>query len=101
MLSTTTSGDRLEDKMDTPALPPPQDAREQEILDKLTAIRDQLLLLKQDRTKYIRTQDVMLLYDQTLTQVRLLKESQRGHDHVETRGKPLPVPIFLSTTASC
>lgn len=39
-------------------------------MERLVAIRDQLLLLKQDRTKYIRSKDVMTLYDQTIEEVR-------------------------------
>ncbi|KAH7148403.1 hypothetical protein EDB81DRAFT_462074 [Dactylonectria macrodidyma] len=58
--------------MDTPAIPLPRDPRERVILDRLTMIRDQLLLLKQDRTNYIRTQDVMPLFDQTMEQVKEL-----------------------------
>lgn len=58
--------------MDTPAIPLPRDPRERAILDRLSMIRDQLLLLKQDRTNYIRTQDVMPLFDQTMEQVKEL-----------------------------
>ena len=73
--------------MDTPAVPLPQDAREQAILDRLGLIRDQLLLLKQDRTTYIRSQDVIPLFDRTIEQVKELnrvrtetgnKEENRG-----------------------
>lgn len=55
-------------------VPAPQDAREQEVLERMTAIRDQLLLLKQDRTQYIRSQDVMTLYDQIVEEVRKVNE---------------------------
>ncbi|KAL6363174.1 hypothetical protein LRP88_02582 [Fusarium phalaenopsidis] len=58
--------------MDTPAIPLPRDPRERAILDKLIMTRDHLLLLKQDRTNYIRTQDVMPLFDQTMDQVKEL-----------------------------
>lgn len=60
--------------MDTPVIPPPKDAREQEIMERLVAIRDQLLLLKQDRTKYIRSQDVIGLYEQTIEEIRKVNE---------------------------
>ncbi|KAI7786424.1 hypothetical protein LA080_003666 [Diaporthe eres] len=60
--------------MDTPVVPPPQDAREQEVMERLAAIRDQLLLLKQDRTKYIRSQDVIGLYEQTIEEIRKVNE---------------------------
>ena len=60
--------------MDTPVIPPPKDAREQEIMERLVAIRDQLLLLKQDRTKYIRSQDVIGLYEKTVEEIRKVNE---------------------------
>ncbi|KAL1864171.1 hypothetical protein VTK73DRAFT_6106 [Phialemonium thermophilum] len=71
--------------MDTPAVPMPKDTREQEILGRLSEIRDKLLLLKQDRTKYIRSQDVIELYDQTVDQVRQLNEVRKGKDRSENR----------------
>ncbi|RKL22526.1 hypothetical protein BFJ68_g1772 [Fusarium oxysporum] len=58
--------------METPAIPMPRDPREQAILEKLQLVRDRLLLLKQDRTNYIRTQDVMPLFDETMDQVKEL-----------------------------
>ncbi|VBB76444.1 Putative protein similar to YPL260W of Saccharomyces cerevisiae [Podospora comata] len=71
--------------METPAIPMPNDAREQEILQKLTAIRDQLLLLKMDRTKYIRSQDVMVHYQELVEQVKLLNEVRKGAHPGENR----------------
>lgn len=67
--------------METPAVPLPQDERERGILDKLTAIRDDLLLLKRDRTKYIRSQDVMVQYEQVVEQVKELNEVRKGTAH--------------------
>ncbi|KAF4582243.1 UPF0662 protein [Ophiocordyceps camponoti-floridani] len=58
--------------MDTPSAPAPRDVREQAILKRLEEVRDLLLLLKQDRTKYIRSQDIIPLYDQTIDQVKEL-----------------------------
>ncbi|KXX81933.1 hypothetical protein MMYC01_201112 [Madurella mycetomatis] len=71
--------------METPAMPMPKDVRERQILDKLIFIRDELLLLKRDRTKYIRTQDVMVHYDQLLDQVRQLNEIRKGEHKGENR----------------
>jgi hypothetical protein len=71
--------------METPAIPLPKDEREQQILDKLTVIRDKLLLLKRDRTKYIRTQDVMELYDQLVEQVKQLNHIRKGEHTGENR----------------
>jgi len=64
--------------METPAIPMPKDEGEREILDALIHIRDHLLLLKQDRTKYIRSQDVVVLFDQVKEQVRKLNEIRSG-----------------------
>jgi hypothetical protein len=71
--------------METPAIPMPKDERERQILDNLTLIRDQLLLLKGDRTKYIRTQDVMQLHDQLVEQVRELNQVRKGERTTENR----------------
>lgn len=71
--------------MDTPAIPMPKDERERQILEKLTVIRDSLLLLKTDRTKYIRTQDVMELHDQLVEQVKQLNEIRKGEHKGENR----------------
>ncbi|KAK4456952.1 hypothetical protein QBC42DRAFT_301584 [Cladorrhinum samala] len=72
--------------METPAIPMPKSAQEQEILGKLSAVRDQLLLLKRDRTKYIRSQDVVEHYEELVDLVKQLNEI-RKHDqeHVENR----------------
>lgn len=72
--------------MDTPAIPMPRDPRERAILEKLELVRDRLLLLKQDRTNYIRTQDVMPLFDDTMDQVKELTviRAETG-DKVENR----------------
>ncbi|KAL2262459.1 hypothetical protein VTK26DRAFT_1243 [Humicola hyalothermophila] len=71
--------------METPAVPMPKDERERQILDKLTVIRDKLLLLKRDRTKYIRTQEVMEPYDQLVQQVKELNEIRKGEHKGENR----------------
>ncbi|KAJ2903244.1 uncharacterized protein MKZ38_010196 [Zalerion maritima] len=74
--------------METPSIPLPTDAREQQVLDKLVIIRDHLLLLKQDRRNYIRTQDIIPLYDQVIEQVRALNEQRQNQDpRDENRGK--------------
>jgi hypothetical protein len=71
--------------METPAVPMPKDERERQVLDRLTVIRDSLLLLKRDRTKYIRTQDVMVLHDQLVEQVRQVNEIRTGEHKAENR----------------
>ncbi|CAG8983060.1 hypothetical protein HYALB_00006088 [Hymenoscyphus albidus] len=59
---------------DTPTLPPPLDPREQPVLDNLRQLRDQLNLLKQDRTTYVKSSDVMPLYEKVVAQVKVLNE---------------------------
>lgn len=72
--------------MDTPTVPAPQDEGEKQVLEKLVAIQDQLLLRKLDRTTYVRSQDVMGLYDETVYQVRHLNEIRSGKAVEENRG---------------
>lgn len=50
------------------------DPREQPIVDSLLRIRDELTLLKQDKSTYVKSSDVMALYDRTVDQVKLLNE---------------------------
>lgn len=77
--------------MDSPAVPLPQDPREQVILSRLSEIRDCLLLLMQDRTTYIRSQDVIPLYDDTMTKVQELSEIRSEiEDQGENRRTLLP-----------
>ncbi|KAI0386607.1 hypothetical protein F5Y04DRAFT_67160 [Hypomontagnella monticulosa] len=71
--------------METPKIPAPKDEGEREVLERLIAIRDQLQLRKLDRTTYVRTQDVMILYDQTIEQVKILNEIRDGKAVEENR----------------
>ncbi|KAI1808101.1 hypothetical protein F4811DRAFT_549193 [Daldinia bambusicola] len=71
--------------METPKIPAPKDEGEKEVLEKLIAIRDQLQLRKLDRTTYVRTQDVMILYDQTIEQVKILNEMRHEKSVEENR----------------
>lgn len=59
---------------DTPTLAPPLDPREQPILDTLRRLRDELTILKQDRTTYVKSSDVMSLYEKVVGQVQLLSD---------------------------
>lgn len=85
--------------MDTPAVPLPQDAREQAVLDSLVVIRDKLLLLKQDRTTYIRSQDIIPLYDETISRVKELDEirTETGNKE-ENRRKLNPLKTMHAET---
>lgn len=68
---------------DSPAVQAALDPQEAPILDCILSLRDQLLLLKRDKSTYIKTQDVLGLYDQVVEQVHLLNLIRKEH------GKPL------------
>ena len=72
---------------DTPTIPLPLDPREQPILDNLLAIRDELTLLKQDKSTYVKSSDVIALYDKVVDQVRLLNEIRTDKSQEENRGQ--------------
>ena len=57
---------------DSPAFKTPLDPTEQPILDRLLRIRDHLLLIKQDKTKYVKSQDITGFYDDIIEQVESL-----------------------------
>ncbi|KAH9876142.1 hypothetical protein J1614_004021 [Plenodomus biglobosus] len=59
---------------DSPLPRIPLDPKEQPILDKLQSIRTELELLKRDRSTYVKSQDVLKLYDQVIEQVSILNE---------------------------
>ena len=65
---------------DSPAVRAPLDPKEQPILDSVLYIRDRLSLLKQDRTTYIKSQDVITLYNDVIDQVHLLNRIRGEHD---------------------
>lgn len=68
---------------DSPAIHTPIDPQEQPILDSILRIRDSLQLLKEDKSTYVKSQDVLALYDQVIEQVNLLNVIREEH------GKPL------------
>jgi len=72
---------------DTPTLPLPIDSREQPILDSLIRIRDELTLLKQDRSTYVKSSDVIPLYERLVDQVNLLNEIRTEKPQEENRGQ--------------
>ncbi|KAI4092913.1 MAG: hypothetical protein LQ339_007809 [Xanthoria mediterranea] len=65
---------------DSPSLTIPLDPKERPILDRLLATRDKLSLLKQDRSTYIKSHDVLDLYEQVIEQVHLLNTIREDHD---------------------
>lgn len=72
---------------DSPAFRFPLDPVEQPILDSLLVIRDRLLLLKQDKTRYVKSQDVVTYYNQLIAQVDALndiRKTKRGEQNRRT-----------------
>ncbi|CAI7574526.1 hypothetical protein N7533_002666 [Penicillium manginii] len=66
--------------MDSPAVPVPLDPREQPILERLLRTRDALLLLKQDKSSYIKSRDVLPLYEEVTQEVEKLNASRKEQD---------------------
>lgn len=71
---------------DTPSIPLPHNPDEQPILENLQRIRDELTLLKQDRTTYVKSTDVLVLYDKVVDQVKLLNDIRAEKPEQENRG---------------
>lgn len=89
---------------DTPTLPPPLDPREKPILESLQRIRDELTLLKTDRTTYVKSSDVIPLYDKVVDQVKLLNEIRIDKPQETNQGWPklsqfkLTAPLTQTST---
>ncbi|CAK4026840.1 related to UPF0662 [Lecanosticta acicola] len=70
--------------LDSPWQRSPLPKEEQPILDRILVIRDHLSLLKQDRSTYVRSQDVVKYYKQLIEQVEFLnkvRESKRDEQN--------------------
>ena len=76
---------------DSPVVRAPLDPQEAPILEGVLNIREQLSLLKQDKSTYIKSRDVLELYDQLIEQVHLLNiiREQNGKPLEQNRGIPL------------
>lgn len=70
---------------DSPAYRLPLDPKEQPILDKLLNIRDHLSILKQDRSSYVQSQDVIKYYDQVIEQVQTLNKLRENKRDEQNR----------------
>lgn len=63
--------------MESPAIPVPLDPREQPILERLLRTRDALLLIKQDKSSYIKSRDVLPLYEEVTAEVEKLNAARK------------------------
>jgi len=70
---------------DSPAYRLPLDPQEQPILDRLLNIRDHLSILKQDRTSYVKSQDVMKHYEAVIEQVQALNKIRENKRNEQNR----------------
>ncbi|PYH71445.1 uncharacterized protein BO88DRAFT_402797 [Aspergillus vadensis CBS 113365] len=66
--------------MDSPAIPAPLDPKEQPILERLLRTRDALILLKQDKSSYIKSRDVLPLYEEVVAEVEKLNAARKEQD---------------------
>jgi adenine specific DNA methylase Mod len=87
---------------DTPTYKLPVDPQEQPILQRMERIRDDLSLLKADRSTYIRSEDIMALYDEALEQVHELNEIRRREDKPteQNRGACANPTVFVTEQCS-
>ncbi|KAJ5774533.1 hypothetical protein N7457_009429 [Penicillium paradoxum] len=66
--------------MESPAIPVPLDPREQPILERLLRTRDALLLIKQDKSSYIKSRDVLPLYEEVIEGVEKINAARKGQE---------------------
>lgn len=71
---------------DSPAFRHAIDPKEQPILDSVLLIRDKLSLLKQDRSTYVRSEDVLILYNEVIAQVEKLNAIRAQKRSEQNRG---------------
>jgi hypothetical protein len=64
----------------------PLDPSERPILDRLLAIRDKLYILKQDKSTYVKSHDVISLHDQVIEQVHKLNTIRNNKGPEQNRG---------------
>jgi len=72
---------------DSPYFRAPLDPKEQPILDRVLHIRDKLQILKQDRSTYIKSQDVIGLYNAVIEQVEVLNQIRQSKRDEQNRGR--------------
>lgn len=73
--------------MDSPAIPAPLDPNEQPILETLLRTRDALLLLKRDKSSYIKSRDVLPLYEEVIGEVEKLNAVRKDGDRRMTHNR--------------
>lgn len=70
---------------DSPLYRFPLDPQEQPILERILNLRDSLSLLKQDRSTYVKSQDVLILYNSLIEQVEALNRLRINKPNEQNR----------------
>jgi hypothetical protein len=70
---------------DSPLYRLPLDPQEQPVLERILNLRDSLSLLKQDRSTYVKSQDVLLLYNNLIDQVESLNRIRADKRNEQNR----------------
>lgn len=90
--------------MESPAAPVPLDPQEQPILERLLRSRDALLLLKRDKSSYIKSRDVLPQYEEVIGAVEQLntvrKEQDRRQPHSHNRRQYLSGPCVYDVISN-
>ena len=74
---------------DSPAVNAPLDPKEAPILDRVLFLRDKLSLLKQDKSTYIKSHDVLGLYNEVIEQVHTLNRIRQEHGKPQEQNRGL------------
>ena len=69
-----------------PLINAPLEPEEEPILEKLSSIQERLEKLKRDRSTYVKSQDVIPLYDETVEQVEILNRIRKDKPVKQNRG---------------
>jgi hypothetical protein len=87
---------------DSPRLSLPIDPEERPIEGALLRIRNSLQLLKADKSNYVKSEDVMKMYEEVIVQVNALNKLRENKRDEQNRGaylslgQFLPLPDFLT-----
>lgn len=71
---------------DSPRLSLPIDPEERPIEGQLLQIRSKLELLKADKSNYVKSEDVVQLYEEVIVQVNALNEIRKTKRYEQNRG---------------
>jgi hypothetical protein len=80
------TGINYEAMTDSPRLSLPIDPEERPIEGQLLQIRSKLELLKADKSNYVKSEDVVKLYEEVIVQVNALNEIRKSKRHEQNRG---------------